>query len=402
MQTISEMPYLTAEMPGIGGRIKEAPEDFRVEEIPLYPPCGDGTHVYFRVVKVGVPTPAVIDRIARHMGVAPREIGVAGLKDARGVTSQMMSLEHADADRLAGYRDAQVRIAGTWRHGNKLRPGHLAGNRFVIRIRQAPPERIEQARAILEVLMRRGVPNYFGRQRFGARGDTDKLGRALVGGDMKEFVALYLGRGRDADPPDCRAAREAFDAGDYDAALRHWPRHYSNERRALSAYRRRGKAGAAVAAIDRRMKRLYVSALQSAIFNRVLAGRIDTLDRVEAGDLAVKTDTGGVFSVEDVAAEQARADRFEISPTGPIVGYRGNLADGRPGQMEREALASCGLETEAFRRLGALKAKGARRALRFRIESPTLAAGSDDRGAFLEMAFAARPAATPPSHSARS
>ena len=109
------LPYLTADLPGIGGRIKQHLDDFRVEEIPLYEACGEGTHVYFDVEKQGVPTPAAVERIARYMGVRPGEIGVAGLKDARAVTRQRMSLEHADPQKLLRYQDRQVRVVGVSR-----------------------------------------------------------------------------------------------------------------------------------------------------------------------------------------------------------------------------------------------------------------------------------------------
>ena len=384
-----DWPYLTSEMPGIGGRIKESCDDFRVEEIPLYQPSGSGTHVYFRVTKIGLATPAAVERIARHMGVSPHDIGVAGLKDAQAITSQMMSLEHADPARLAACEDAQMKIEVISHHTNKLRPGHLAANRFAIRIRGAGAAQVAPARAILDVLIRRGVTNYFGSQRFGARGDTAALGEALVKGDLDGFTAIFLGRAHPDDPPDCKAARDAFDTGFYARALDRWPRHYGNERRALAAYKKKGNAGRAVGAIDKRMKRLYVSAFQSAMFNEVLARRVQSIDSVFAGDLAQKTDTGGIFTVEDISAEQPRAESFQISPTGPVPGYRSSLAEGEPGTIEREALAKFGANLEDFRRVGALKVKGTRRALRFAMGQPTLSAGSDDRGEYLELKFSA-------------
>jgi tRNA pseudouridine13 synthase len=394
-----DVPYLTSGFPGVGGRIKEHVDDFRVEEIPLYLPCGRGTHAYFRVHKVGVPTPVAVNRIARHMGVRPMEIGVAGLKDSQAITSQMMSLEYADARRLAAFRDAAVRITDVSWHGNKLRIGHLAGNKFVIRIRGVGRAELPTARKVLDVLIRRGVPNFFGEQRFGSRGDTGTLGAAMVRGDLEEFVRLFLGRSLPDDPPDCRAARDAFDAGYFDRALQRWPRHYADQRRALTAYKRKGRAIAAVSAIDKRLKRLFVSAFQSEVFNDVLSRRLTeaadgstgTFDQVFAGDLAQKTDTGGVFPVQDESVEQPRAERFEISPTGPIVGYRCNLAQGRPGQIERQALAERNVDLEAFGRMGALSAKGSRRALRFQIDQPALSAGTDGRGEFLELSLIAPP-----------
>jgi len=386
---IAHLPHLTAELPGVGGRIKEHVTDFRVEEVPLYLPGGEGTHVYFSVTKEGIPTAEAVDRIARRLGVRPHDIGVAGLKDARAVTTQMMSLEHADADKLTGCGDGRLSVEVVGRHTNKLRPGHLRANRFVIRLRGVGEARLEAAGAILDVLRRRGVPNYFGAQRFGARGDTAALGEALVRGDAAEFAALLLGRADSDDPPDCRAARDAFDTGFLDRALKRWPRHYRNERRALAAFKKKRRPADVVRAADRRMKRLYVSAFQSAIFNEILAARIDTLDRVLPGDMAQKTDTGGVFLVEDADAEQPRAERGEISPTGPIVGYRSRFATGEPGRIEADALARHDIQPDDFRRAGPMKPKGTRRALRFALGEPDLAAGTDEHGEYLELTFTA-------------
>jgi tRNA pseudouridine13 synthase len=384
---IDELPYLTADLPGIGGAMRQTPADFRVEELPLYEPDGTGTHLYFRVTKVGVPTPVAADRIARHMGVRPGEIGVAGLKDAGAVTSQTMSIEHADPARLAAFRDAQVQVTVLALHTNKLRTGHLRGNRFDIHLREVGRDELPRARAILDELVARGVPNYFGPQRFGARGDTAELGRRLVLDELDEFVATLLGRARPGDPGDCRQARDAFDAGFLDRAQKCWPRHYANERRALAAYKKKRRPPQAVAAVDKRMRRLYVSAFQSLIFNAVLARRINGIGRLMAGDLAQKHDTGGVFTVDDPAVEQARADRFEISPTGPIVGYRSPLAAAEAGQIERQAIADQGIAQDDFRRAGALKVPGSRRPLRARLEDCGLSADSDERGDFVRLAF---------------
>lgn len=381
-------PYLTTDLPGVGGEIKTDVEDFRVDEIPLYEPSGEGTHVYFRVLKRGIPTPAAVARIARFMDVTPSQIGYAGLKDAQAVTSQWMSLEHVQPEKLAAFRDGQVEVRDLTRHTNKLRPGHLAANRFRVRIRNVSADAAEAAGEVLDVLQRRGVPNYFGLQRFGMRGDTSELGKALLREDAREFCAVFLGRPIEADPPDVKAARTAFDQGDLDAALKHWPNRFSAPRRALSALRKRGPA-AAVRTVEKRMRRLFVSAVQSAIFNRVLARRIDEIDTVRPGDLAKKTDSGGVFVVENAAEDVPRAERFEISPTGPIPGSRARLAREEPGKIERDAIAAEGLAIEDFDRAGKLRVKGTRRALRFPLAEPTIETYEDQRGAYLELSFQA-------------
>ncbi len=385
----SALPYLTRDLPGIGATLRSRLEDFQVEELPLYLPAGTGTHVYFRVTKAGIPTPEAVARIARYMGVRAHDIGVAGLKDARAVTSQMMSLEHVDENRLAAFRDGQMSVEIVGRHNNKLRPGHLRANRFMLIVRGVGREQLPAAEAALDVLMRRGVPNYFGPQRFGARDDTAAMGAAMVKGDLEEFAKVLLGRPQAGDPPDCKAARDAFDAGAYARALGLWPRYYANERRALAEFKKRQRGQAALRAVDKGMKRLYVSAFQSAVFNDVLAARIDAFDRVMAGDLAQKTDTGGVFHVEGVEADQPRAEAFHISPTGPLPGYRVSLARGEPGRIEEAAMARYAINTDDFRRVGQLKVKGTRRALRFRLDDAAIHADSDELGEHLRLTFTA-------------
>jgi tRNA pseudouridine13 synthase len=390
------LPYLTTDLPGTGGLIKQHTSDFCVEEIPLYPACGEGTHIYFTVRKRGIPTPVAVDRIAKYMQVQPTEIGFAGLKDSQAITTQQMSIEHADPKRLRAFSDRQIEILSIAQHTNKLRPGHLEANRFTVKIRNASTNALKKAKAILEVLLKRGVPNYFGPQRFGLRNDTATLGRALVSGDLDEFVAILFGRPIESDPHDCRNARVAFDKGDIKGALACWPKHFSHPRRSLSAYKNSNKKRQnerAVYTVDKRMKRLYVSALQSAIFNDVLARRIQTLDTVMPGDLAARNGGKAVFTVEEtpeqLAIELARVKAFEINPTGPIPGYRSSIATGEPGIIETEILAAHDITPEAFRNVERMKVKGARRALRFKISDLDITNDSDDIGAHLLLKFTA-------------
>lgn len=387
-----ELSYLTSNLPGIGGVIKERPEDFRVVEIPLYTPSGKGTHVYFGISKTGIPTRGAVERIARHIGVPPMEIGVAGLKDAQAVTEQMMSVEHVDEGRLKGFRDPLIRVLWVSRHNNKLKHGHLAGNRFSIRIRQVRSEALPAARAILEVLTTRGVPNFFGPQRFGMRGDNWKLGAAAIAGRLDEYIHLMLGYPEPTDPPDCRMARELFEQGKFQQALRRWPGHYRNERRALATWMRtNGRAKPTFSAIDKYCKRFTISAFQSYLFNQVLDRRVQQIDTVFLGDLAQKTDSGGVFSVEDEAADQERAKRFEISPTGPLFGYRMKIAEGAPGEIEHAVLEEARLLAGDWRMAGAHKVKGLRRALRFQVADSGISTGSDKYGPYIEVSFVAPP-----------
>src|SRR5437868_374337 len=130
-------PFLTTTVPGIGGVIRATPDDFQVEERPLYLPCGDGEHLYIKVVKRGLSTPDLVRRLSSVLGVKAQAIGVAGLKDARAVTTQMISVQGVQADSLSRLTlDEQllsVEVLG--RHRNRLRTGHHAGNRFRLVVR---------------------------------------------------------------------------------------------------------------------------------------------------------------------------------------------------------------------------------------------------------------------------
>lgn len=388
MINVHELPYLTADVPGIGGRIKSRPEDFIVEEVPLYPASGSGTHIYFRIEKAGLATMQAVQQIARALGRPAYEIGYAGLKDADALTTQTLSIEHMDPQRVQALELPRTRVLDVTRHTNKLKLGHLAGNRFRIKLREVDPQRVEQARAALEALNRRGVPNYFGAQRFGLRGDTWMIGRAMLQGDYAESLRLMLGAPSPRDYGQVRRARELFDAGEYEEAARTWPYPFYNEKRLCRAVLKyKGNAERTFRAVDKQMRRFYVSAYQSQLFNQVVAARLGTIDRLIVGDLAWIHANGAVFKVTDPDAEQPRCDAFEISPTGPLFGHRMSRPEGEPGRMEEELLASESANPDEWREGPTYKVRGGRRPLRFRPQEAQVDAGEDDAGGFIEARF---------------
>ena len=381
------LPYLTPEFPGIGGTLKQRAEDFFVQEVPLYEPSGEGEHVYCEIQKVNLTTFEAVSRLAKALGVPSKSIGYAGLKDARAVSRQVFSIAGTTEERVMNLRLPDLSVRWAARHGNKLRLGHLRGNRFAIKVRDVEPTSVLRLRPAIDKLVRRGMPNYFGEQRFGRRGDNDRLGAALVRGDDAAVLALLLGGPDPArDDPRTHDARAAFDAGDLARALVLWPG--GMERNVLARLVKSGQAAAAVKSVDEKVRRLWVSALQSRMFNEVVARRIESLDRLMDGDFACKHENGACFRVADAAAEQPRCDRFEISPTGPLLGYRTDLPEaGEPLRIEREVIAASGLAPGDFRspRLG--KVRGARRPLRVRPEDVDLAAGVDEHGPHVTVAF---------------
>jgi tRNA pseudouridine13 synthase len=387
-----ELPYSTRDIPGVGGVTKQRPEDFFVQELPLYEPSGTGEHVYCEVEKIGVSTFEAVDRLARALNVDPRGIGYAGMKDAAAITRQIFSISGTTEAAVMAAHIPGLRVQWAARHGNKLRLGHLKANRFAVKIREVNPTDVVKLPPLIQHLRQHGMPNYFGQQRFGRRGDNHLLGGALIRGDDSGVLKLLLGSpNAQLDDPRQRAAREAFDKGDLEASMKHWPRSSGMERRILARLIKTGRPAAAVRTVEERLRRLWVSALQSELFNQVVARRIDSLDRLMDGDLAEKHDNGAVFRVESAAVEQPRADAFDISPTGPFVGYRMTLPEGKPLEMEREIFAAHGLAPEDFRSEGRHKIKGARRSLRVRPGDVEFSGGVDEHGPHITAAFTLPP-----------
>src|SRR5439155_5068570 len=125
--------------------------------------------------------------------VSSRDIGYAGMKDARAVTRQIFSILGTTSEAVMGLNLPDMAVQWAARHGNKLRLGHLKGNRFAIRIRDVNPTDVVKLRPMLDVIDKRGLPNFFGEQRFGRRGDNDKLGATLIRGRPEELLELLLG-----------------------------------------------------------------------------------------------------------------------------------------------------------------------------------------------------------------
>jgi len=389
------LPYLLTDFPGVGGAIKQRPEDFFVQEIPLYDPSGEGEHVYAEIQKVGLTTLDAVAIIARKLGVSPRQIGFAGMKDAQAVTRQTISIQgHAlSLEAVMGIKEPNLEVLWASRHGNKLRLGHLAGNRFAVKIREVDPMKVVTLRPALDTLSKRGIPNYFGEQRFGRRGNNDLIGAAFLRGDDKEALRLILGDPKASDGGDIHAARKNFEKGDFERAMGHWPRRSGMERRMLAKFIRTGDATKAIFMAELSIRKIWVSALQSRIFNSVLTQRLATLDQVQIGDLAYKHDSGACFFVENLEAEAPRAERFEISPTGPIIGRRMSMARGAPGEIEQSTLDKYGITPADFKNGDRDRSPGDRRPLRILPRDTQLESGVDQFGGFITVAFTLPPGA---------
>ena len=291
-------------------RVRELAEDFEVEEVPLFPLTGEGHHAYLWIEKRLRTTDDVLKDLAELLELPARDIGYAGRKDRRAVTRQWFSVPVRRPDRLAKLEELDgARVLEVTRHSQRLRVGQLQGNHFRLRVRDVSEAQANQARQKLDVLVRRGMPNRYGRQRFGRDGMNARRGAELL-------------RGK----------------------------------------RMRG---------DRRRAWLMVSALQSLVFNRVLERRPVGLDELLPGDLVMVHGSGELLPVKEPASHLERLGRFEVSPTGPIFGAKMRNPAGAVRVLEESVMSELEVPPmERFESPKGIRLFGDRRPLRVRPEHP--------------------------------
>src|SRR5687767_12616107 len=163
-----------------------SPETFVVEEIPAYRPSGEGEHTYLWIEKRGLTTAEAERRLGQALGVNPRDIGHAGLKDRHAVTRQFLSLLGTTPEQARAVAIDGLQVLEASRHGNKLRMGHLTGNRFELVLTEVTAEEATAIGQRLQELGRVGLPNWYGEQRFGAAGDNVPRALAIVRGELRE------------------------------------------------------------------------------------------------------------------------------------------------------------------------------------------------------------------------
>jgi tRNA pseudouridine13 synthase len=276
-------------------RFSPSPDTFVVEEIPAYLPAGAGEHTFAWIEKRSMTTFDAVNDLARRLRIQPRDIGYAGMKDRNATTRQWLSIPRVDPALVLQAGDDRVRVLRAELHGNKLRIGHLRGNRFQTVVTDLPSA--QDATVLTERLGRLaadGLPNRYGDQRFGRDADNVRRGLEILQGDARER--------------------------------------------------------------DHRRRRLMLSAVQSAVFNHVLAIRADRgwMRRVLTGDVLQKTETGGVFISDDPTTDQKRLDAGEVVVTGPMPGGWAHEppVDTDARAIEDEAVAAVGATRAAFTSVG--------------------------------------------------
>lgn len=310
--------YLTHSELHISGELKVSPDDFVVEEIPAYLPCNEGEHLFLWVEKQDVSAELLQQHIAKTLQIRRDDIGVAGLKDRRAVTRQWISVPASCQATIEEVNTDQIQVLDSQLHTNKLKIGHSRGNRFTIIVRNVAENSFDTAKKIAEEILKRGVPNYFGTQRFGIKGNTLRTGQELLNGEKK---------------------------------IEEIPR----QRRKFLA-------------------RLALSSVQSALFNAILNRRLqeNITHNVQLGDVLQVIQSKGPFVSTEPDVDQVRFDSSEVMTTGPIFGPKMKMPADQMLEFEQSFLTHYGLTSEDFCKFRKLT-PGARRPLLLWLEDLSVA-----------------------------
>jgi tRNA pseudouridine13 synthase len=410
--------YYCSDADGTGGRLRTTPEDFRVRELetmdpePLSADPGDYPHLLVRATLRGWDTNDFASRISDALGISRERVSWAGTKDKYAVTTQLFTLANVDPDDLPDgdlpeIGDAETEILG--RVGRALHFGDLAGNAFEIRVRDADTTPVDDITAELHAAVDGkeasgsidtdapvdvAVPNYFGHQRFGSRRPvTHEVGLCVARGEWREAVLTYVGNPFEAEPEATQDARAYVDeqAGtvdpDWQEALDRMPGALRFERSMLHRLIEDGDETPAdwrhaLEAVPQNLQRLFVNAAQSYAFNRIVSERLARglpLARPVAGDVVCFADTDApadlyrpdpgrtqVATERRVDVMRRHCERGRAFVTAPLLGTETELAEGDPGDVERDVLDDLGLSPGDFDLPGEFHSTGTRRAVLLR------------------------------------
>jgi tRNA pseudouridine13 synthase len=288
-------------------------KDFVVSEIPLYEFTGEGEHLILKIRKKDMTTWDMLKKLGDVTGVKMRDFGYAGLKDRDGMTVQNISMPKKFEEKLNNFEHPQIKILERTYHKNKLKTGHLKGNRFFIRLKKVNPTDAQKLKQVLKIIKKEGFANYFGYQRFGRDGDNFERGRDILEGKIKER--------------------------------------------------------------NKKMRNFFISAYQSHLFNLWLSKRVeisklfDSFNEKELFELfnfpkevikQIKNQKnffkilpgetmhhyphGRVFICEDIDAESERFQKRDITVAGLLPGHKTTVSTGIAGNFEKDITKEC----EAF------------------------------------------------------
>jgi tRNA pseudouridine13 synthase len=352
---------------GIGGVIRSFPEDFVVEEVLI-----DGSHAkiiptenlsqivsrgrYLRciLIKRNWDTLLAVKEIAEQLGISQERMQIAGIKDAKAVTAQHIAISRLTPEELQKIKIKDISVLPRNYSNEILNSRSLLGNRFKITIRaigHSVSTTQKRMRSVWEELSTLGgIPNFFGHQRFGTiRSITHKVGKALVLGKLEEAALTFLAQPSPHEHSESRQARQQLKTEhDWKKALQYFPRNLHYERSMLKHLsKRKGDYAGAFRKLPIKLRRLFIQAYQSYLFNRFLSQRLKegmSLNEAQVGDYVVQVDSRGLPIGEFAQKESlAKGDLPPLYIGGmvlamPLIGYKQSLSGGKEGEIERRIL----------------------------------------------------------------
>ena len=366
---------------GIGGRIRQFLKDFVVEEVladgsiakvqqakKAVPVTGKGRYLACVLVKRNWDTILAVEVIAKQLGLNAESIHIAGIKDAKAVTAQHISIGRVTPEQVSQVRIKDINLYPLRFVNEKVHSGLLLGNHFRIVIRA-----IAHSSSVIEKRMKDiknelsslgGIPNFFGHQRFGTiRPITHIVGEHIVRGEWEKAALTFLAKSSEHEHPEARRARQQlWDTRDFKTALHCFPHQLTYERFMLShlAKHQNDFVGAFLR-LPMKLCRLFVQAYQSFLFNKFLSARIKQkmpLNQVLNGDYTLEANNLTCLAL-------------------PLVGFKQSISAGMQGEIEKEILEAEGVKPNDFRvpQMPKISAPGGLRAVlasinRLSVEKP--------------------------------
>jgi tRNA pseudouridine13 synthase len=411
--------------PGIGGTIRQNVEDFVVEEVLV-----DGTrarvdrlegssektvlgsssvenrYLLCTLVKRNWDTLVALRNVAQELGISTAQVQVAGIKDAKAVTAQHVTIEGVAAEDVQKLHLKDIDVCPIGYLRTRLSAYHLLGNNFHVRIKNVRHSKNTVKRRTVKTVEEfhglGGVPNFFGHQRFGTtRPVTHLVGKALVEGSLKKAAVLFLAKSSVYEHPSSRLARRELRATqDFKLALKSYPKQLRFERVMLKSLAERPCDFArAFKRLPTKLLELFIQAYQSYLFNRFLSRRIKgglSLNVAEAGDYAISVERSGVPvpTMYKMASSETLAEINDAVKNGrmrlalPLVGFKQRVSQEVQGEIERRVLEEEGVSPRDFRvsAMPGMSSRGQLRAITAPLMGFSLNDVSGDKGGTLKRA----------------
>ncbi len=365
--------------PGIGGKIRQFLDDFVVEELLIdgsiaaaslpikkWEPAGEGRYLICVLIKRRWDTFMAIRKVAEKLRISQKRIRFAGIKDTRALTAQHISLQNVSPHRVSEVKIKDITVYPQRFSKERMYSQLIQGNRFHIAIRDIDhsvsviEERVKSVQD--QIVKLGGIPNFFGHQRFGTiRPNTHRVGKYLTLGDTEKAALAFLAEPTKHEHPKAREARQQLqDTLDFHKALEAFPRFLRYERFMLGHLAKypRDFVGA-FRELPRRLRKLFVQAYQSYLFNRFISERIRRgipLNEPQVGDYLIKLDENGLPTEEQhnvtkhnlqMMQEAVKERKFGVAA--PLVGTKQPMSEGVNGEIELEILKTENVTPDNFK-----------------------------------------------------